>query len=167
MRTKNINPQQQLFENIRPYVAQAIYESLWEKQQQKSENESDETENPKSKSSVKIDDLVKKLMKNKEFKKKAMEYLTDEDAYDGWTEELGDQKYSSLSNLSDGSKRRIVTQRLKDKKIDWAPLAYELWPEMTEDAARSWFSKKVAGKKAEFSDEEVSTLYRLLNNTVK
>ena len=167
METKNINPQQQLFENIRPYVAQAIYESLWEKQQQKSENESDETENPKSKSSVKIDDLVKKLMKNKEFKKKAMEYLTDEDAYDGWTEELGDQKYSSLSNLSDGSKRRIVTQRLKDKKIDWAPLAYELWPQMSEDAARSWFSKKVAGKKAEFSDEEVSTLYRLLNNTVK
>lgn len=167
MRTKNINPQQQLFENIRPYVAQAIYESLWEKQQKKSENETDETEKTKSKSSVKIDDLVKKLMKNKEFKKKAMEFLTDEDAYDGWTDELGSQKYSSLSNLSDGSKRRIVTQRLKDKKIDWAPLAYELWPQMSEDAARSWFSKKVAGKKAEFSDEEVSTLYRLLNNTVK
>ena len=167
MRTNNINPKQRLFENIRPYVAKALYESLWEKQQQKSENESDETEKPKSKSSVKIDDLVKKLMKNKEFKKKAMQYLNDEDAYDGWTEELGDQKYSSLSNLSDGSKRRIVTQRLKDKKIDWAPLAYELWPNMTEDAARSWFSKKVAGKKAEFSDEEVSALYRLLNNTVR
>ncbi len=166
MRTKNINPKQRLFENIRPYVAKALYESLWEKKQAEQE-ENSEKNNKKDKSSVKIDDLVKKLMKNKEFKKKAMQYLNDEDAYDGWTEELGDQKYTSLSNLSDGSKRRIVTQRLKDKKIDWAPLAYELWPNMTEDAARSWFSKKVAGKKAEFTDEEVSALYRLLNNTVR
>jgi hypothetical protein len=166
MRTKNINPKQRLFENIRPYVAKALYESLWEKKQAEQEENSEKT-NKKDKSSVKIDDLVKKLMKNKEFKKKAMQYLNDEDAYDGWTEELGDQKYTSLSNLSDGSKRRIVTQRLKDKKIDWAPLAYELWPNMTEDAARSWFSKKVAGKKAEFTDEEVSALYRLLNNTVR
>lgn len=166
MRTKNINPKQRLFENIRPYVAKALYESLWEKKQAEQEENSENTKK-KDKSSVKIDDLVKKLMKNKEFKKKAMQYLNDEDAYDGWTEELGDQKYTSLSNLSDGSKRRIVTQRLKDKKIDWAPLAYELWPNMTEDAARSWFSKKVAGKKAEFTDEEVSALYRLLNNTVR
>lgn len=166
MRTKNINPKQRLFENIRPYVAKALYESLWEKQQAEQEENSEKT-NKKDKSSVKIDDLVKKLMKNKEFKKKAMQYLNDEDAYDGWTDELGDQKYTTLSNLSDGSKRRIVTQRLKDKKIDWAPLAYELWPNMTEDAARSWFSKKVSGKKAEFTDEEVSALYRLLNNTVK
>lgn len=166
MRTKNINPKQRLFENIRPYVAKALYESLWEKQQAEQEENSEKI-NKKDKSSVKIDDLVKKLMKNKEFKKKAMQYLNDEDAYDGWTEELGDQKYTTLSNLSDGSKRRIVTQRLKDKKIDWAPLAYELWPNMTEDAARSWFSKKVSGKKAEFTDEEVSALYRLLNNTVK
>lgn len=166
MRTKNINPKQRLFENIRPYVAKALYESLWEKKQAEQEENSENTKK-KNKSSVKIDDLVKKLMKNKEFKKKAMQYLNDEDAYDGWTEELGDQKYTSLSNLSDGSKRRIVTQRLKDKKIDWAPLAYELWPNMTEDAARSWFSKKVAGKKAEFTDEEVSALYRLLNNTVR
>lgn len=166
MRTKNINPKQRLFENIRPYVAKALYESLWEKKQAEQEENSEKT-NKKDKSSVKIDDLVKKLMKNKEFKKKAMQYLNDEDAYDGWTEELGDQKYTTLSNLSDGSKRRIVTQRLKDKKIDWAPLAYELWPNMTEDAARSWFSKKVSGKKAEFTDEEVSALYRLLNNTVR
>lgn len=166
MRTKNINPKQRLFENIRPYVAKALYESLWEKKQAEQE-ENNENSKKKDKSSVKIDDLVKKLMKNKEFKKKAMQYLNDEDAYDGWTEELGDQKYTTLSNLSDGSKRRIVTQRLKDKKIDWAPLAYELWPNMTEDAARSWFSKKVAGKKAEFTDEEVSALYRLLNNTVR
>lgn len=166
MRTKNINPNQRLFENIRPYVAKALYESLWEKKQAEQEENSENTKK-KDKSSVKIDDLVKKLMKNKEFKKKAMQYLNDEDAYDGWTEELGDQKYTTLSNLSDGSKRRIVTQRLKDKKIDWAPLAYELWPNMTEDAARSWFSKKVSGKKAEFTDEEVSALYRLLNNTVR
>lgn len=110
------------------------------------------------------DDLVKQLMSNDKFKKKAMKYLTDEDAYDGWSNNLNGKKYTSLSNLSDGSKRREVTQRLKDDKIKYAPMAYELWPEMSEDAARSWFSKKVDGKNESFSDEEIETLYSLLNN---
>jgi hypothetical protein len=103
-------------------------------------------------------------MSNDKFKKKAMKYLTDEDAYDGWSNNLNGKKYTSLSNLSDGSKRREVTQRLKDDKIKYAPMAYELWPEMSEDAARSWFSKKVDGKNESFSDEEIETLYSLLNN---
>jgi hypothetical protein len=85
--------------------------------------------------------------------------------YDGWTNK--EKTYTSLDNMSDGSKRRIVTQRLEDEKIDWAPMAYKLWPNMTEDAARSWFSKKVAGKGGEqFTDEEISTLFNLLNNKI-
>ena len=69
--------------------------------------------------------------------------------------------------MSDGSKRRIVTQRLEDEKMDWAPMAYRLWPDMTEDAARSWFSKKVAGRGGEsFTDDEISQLFNMLNNKI-
>jgi len=135
-------------------IERIINESIEEVKQEK---------NKKPKLKV-TDDLVKQLMSNDKFKKKAMKYLTDKDAYDGWSDNLKGKKYTSLSNLSDGSKRREVTQRLKDDKIKYAPMAYELWPEMSEDAARSWFSKKVDGKNESFSDEEIETLYSLLNN---
>ena len=135
-------------------IERIINESIEEVKQEK---------NKKPKLKV-TDDLVKQLMSNDKFKKKAMKCLTDKDAYDGWSDNLKGKKYTSLSNLSDGSKRREVTQRLKDDKIKYAPMAYELWPEMSEDAARSWFSKKVDGKNESFSDEEIETLYSLLNN---
>lgn len=138
-------------------IERIINESIEEVKQEKQEG------NKKQKLKV-TDELVKQLMSNDKFKKKAMKYLTDEDAYDGWSDNLKGKKYTSLSNLSDGSKRREVTQRLKDDKIKYAPMAYELWPEMSEDAARSWFSKKVDGKNESFSDEEIETLYSLLNN---
>lgn len=115
---------------------------------------------------VSVDKLVDKLMKNDTFKKKAREYLEDTDAYNTWASNLGGKKYSKLNNQSQGSKRRTVTQRLKDEKINYAPLAYKLWPEMSEDAARSWFSKKVSGKNESFSDDEISQLYNLLNNII-
>ena len=80
---------------------------------------------------------------------------------------MNSKTYSSIDNQADGSKRRTVTQRLKDKKIDYAPIAYELWPDMTEDAARSWFSKKVDGRDGEsFTDQEISKIYNLLNNVM-
>lgn len=138
-------------------IERIINESIEEVKQEKQEG------NKKQKIKV-TDELVKQLMSNDKFKKKAMKYLTDEDAYDGWSDNLKGKKYTSLSNLSDDSKRREVTQRLKDDKIKYAPMAYELWPEMSEDAARSWFSKKVDGKNESFSDEEIETLYSLLNN---
>lgn len=115
---------------------------------------------------VSVDKLVDKLMKNDTFKEKAREYLNDKDAYKSWTSNLDGKKYSKLDNQSQGSKRRTVTQRLKDEKINYAPLAYKLWPEMSEDAARSWFSKKVSGKNESFSDDEISQLYKLLNNII-
>lgn len=164
MRRYNINSAQHFFQAIRPHVAKALYECILERHML-SENKKNDKKSKKD--SVDMDKLVKKLMKNEDFKTKAIQFLTDEDAMDSWVDELGGQTYTALSNLSDGAKRRIVTLRLKDKKIDWAPLAYKLWPHMTEDAARSWFSKKVAGKNAKFSDEELSELYGLLNNTVK
>lgn len=113
---------------------------------------------------VKVGDLVNKLMKNDKFKKKALEYLTDDDAMLDFKNNLNGKKYSKLLNQSDGSKRRNIYSRLNDKKIDYAPIAYKLWPDMSEDSARSWFSKKVNGKNAKFSDDEVSKIYNILNN---
>mgnify|MGYP004446201441 FL=1 len=142
-----------LREEIKPIIAGLLRESIDEKK-------------AKGEKKIKIEDLVQKLMKNHKFKKAAMKFLTDEDAYDGWTNALDGKTYDTLDNLDNGAKRRIVTQRLKDKKIDWAPIAYELWPNMSEDAARSWFSKKVAGKNESFSDEEISKIFQMLNNTL-
>lgn len=113
---------------------------------------------------VKVGELVDKLMQNDKFKKTAIEYLRDEGEFDGWADSLNGKKYSTLDNQSDASKRRTVTQRLKDKKIDYAPIAYKLWPNMSQDAARSWFSKKVDGKNESFTDKEIATIYNLLNN---
>lgn len=142
-----------LKESIKPLVMEAFQESFI-------------AEKGKTKGKIKVGDLVKKLMQNPEFKEKAMKYLSDEDAYDGWSDALKGKKYDTLDNVSDGSKRRIVTQKLKDEKYDYAPMAYKLWPQMSDDAARSWFSKKVAGKNASFTDEEISALFSMLNNTV-
>lgn len=132
-------------ESIRPLIAEAVMENKGGK--------------------IKVGALVQKLMDNPEFKQKAIDYLNNDKDFNGWSEKLNGKKYSSIDNQADGSKRRTVTQRLKDKKIDYAPIAYELWPDMTEDAARSWFSKKVDGRDGEsFSDQEISKIYNLLNN---
>lgn len=147
-----------LKEAIRPIVAQTLYEFRVD----------GGSNNGKGKASASA--LVRKLMKNPNFKKAAQSYLgniegSDKKDYDGWTN--NEKTYTELTNMPDGSKRRIVTQRLADEKMNWAPMAYRLWPDMTEDAARSWFSKKVAGKGGEeFSDEEISELFNMLNNKI-
>lgn len=140
-------------ECLKPIVSSVLKESIAE-------------EKAKGNKKIKIKDLAAKLMKDERFRKAAMKFMTDEDAYNGWTDALDGKTYDRLDNMSNGAKRRIVTQRLKDKKIDYAPIAYELWPDMSEDAARSWFSKKVSGKNESFTDEEVSQIYTLLNNTL-
>lgn len=132
-------------DSIKPMVAEAVMEDA-------------------KSGKIKVGALVKKLMSNPEFKQKATDYLKNDNDFDGWANSLNGKKYSTLDNQSDGSKRRTVTQRLKDKKIDYAPIAYELWPSMSQDAARSWFSKKVDGKNESFTDEEISKIYNLLNN---
>lgn len=142
----NENKETKLREAIRPMIAEAVMEA------------------GKGGKKIPVGELVNKLMQNKEFKKKAAEYLSDKDAYDGWTDSLKGKKYSTLDNQSDGSKRRTVTQRLKDEKLDYAPIAYKLWPNMSQDAARSWFYKKVDGKNESFTDDEVAKIYNMLNN---
>lgn len=141
-----------LRETIKPMVAEALME------------ENRRFTSGQGQSKVKISTLAKKLMKNPKFKETVIDYLRNNDEFDGWAGGLEGKKYSSLENMSDASKRRTVTQRLKDKKIDYAPIAYKLWPNMSPDAARSWFSKKVDGKNESFTDEEVSKIYNMLNN---
>lgn len=149
------NEEEQLRESIRPLVAKALLESIYEKEDDNGDDDNDSE----------IEDTVEKLMQDPDFKKKAIEYLEDDDAMDSWTDKLGDKSYDKLDNMSDGAKRRIVSQLLQDEKINHAPLAYALWPSMSEDAARSWFAKKVNGSGGEeFSDEEYAQLYTLLHN---
>ena len=143
---------EQLFRDIRPMIAESVIEA--------------ESESPKSDGGkIKVKSLVKKLMKNEKFKKAVTDYLKKEKTYDGWTDKLDGKTYTSLDNLSDGAKRKEVSQRLKDAKIDCAPMAYELWPDMTQDAARSYFYKKMDGKDGlSFTKDEVAQLYQMLNN---
>lgn len=138
----------QLFEAVRPVVAESLMEASKSK-----------------KKKIKVDDLVNKLMKNKVVKKKILKYLTAHDAIQSLSDNLNGKTYDRMDNISKGAMRRDVTERLMDDKINWAPISYKLWPGMTEDAARSWFSKKVHGKDGEsFSDEEISFIYHVLNN---
>lgn len=139
---------QQLFEGIRPIVYGILKE-----------------EKEKNKSKMSINKLVDKLMKNDEFREKAMNYLKDNSSeFDGWANNLNGKKYTVFDNMSKGEKRRQVTELLKDERLDLAPFAYTLWPDMSEDAARSWFYRKRDGKDGEsFTDDEINTLYQELN----
>lgn len=147
------NQEENLRESIRPMVAKALMESMYEK---KDDDKRDEDE---------IEATVEKLMQDPEFKEKAIEYLDDEDAFKSWSDSFDKKTYDKLDNMSDGAKRRIISQLLQDEKINHAPIAYALWPSMSEDAARSWFAKKVNGTNGEeFTDEEYAQIYNLLHN---
>ena len=65
-----------------------------------------------------------------------------------------------------GSKKSFVAAMLKkndNDKFDHAHLAYQLWPNMNKDTARSYFSKCVRGER-NFSDEEVTNLFNMLRS---
>lgn len=69
-------------------------------------------------------------------------------------------------NTSLAGKKSFVTATLSrndNDKFDHAHLAYELWPDMDKDTARSYFSKCVRGER-NFSDEEVTQLFNMLRN---
>lgn len=155
-----------LHESIRSIVVDLLEESITEKKGGKKgeSNKKGGKKNERKKNSKNsIESKVKKLMKNPDFKKAAIQYLTDDDAIDSFVDKLDGKKYSKLDNLPDATKRRMVNSKLSDEKINMAPLAYELYPSMTDAAARSYFYKKVDGVE-EFTDEEVAELYTLLNN---
>ena len=70
------------------------------------------------------------------------------------------------SSTSVGSKKSFVAAMLKrndNDKFDHAHLAYQLWPNMNKDTARSYFSKCVRGER-NFSDEEVTNLFNMLRS---
>ena len=155
-----------LQESIKPIVAKTLYQAILneKKSQKQSDKNFDELLDGIMNNKEKSQKFMNALFNNKSFAKKARVFLNDEDAYDGWVSNL-DDTYDKLDNISDGSKRRAVTTKLKDEKVDCAPIAYKVWPDMSPAAARSWFSKKIDGKNAEFTDEEVAEIYNILNNS--
>lgn len=60
--------------------------------------------------------------------------------------------------------RNQVTTMLRDPKINMAELGRDLYPDMSDDAARSLISKKSRGVR-ELTPEEVITLYQKLRGT--
>lgn len=44
----------------------------------------------------------------------------------------------------------------------YSQLSYTLWPDMSEDAARSYFSKKANGDR-EWTEDEILKLYQIMN----
>ena len=82
------------------------------------------------------------------------------------------QEYKDIIKEDDGAtsavggKKTYVSNMLKkndNDKFDHAHLAYQLWPNMNKDAARSYFSKCVRGER-NFSDEEVTNLFNMLRS---
>ncbi len=78
----------------------------------------------------------------------------------------GHRKSDSEKNTEeDSAKRDSVLKWLDSAQELHSVLAYELWPDMDKDDARSLFSKKYngesQGKHYEFDPEEINTLYNL------
>lgn len=148
---------EQLFESIRPIVAQLLME------EEKSEKKKDGKKKKNGK--IDIDSLVKKLMKNKKFRKKAAEYLSANKTDSDFGFRADGKAYKEPDEMTSAEKVNDVTDRFKDKKIKQAPIAYNLYPDMTEDGARHVFSNKLKNKS--FTDEEWADIYLMLNNDVR
>lgn len=76
-------------------------------------------------------------------------------------------KKSKKGKKSDQTRDAYISASLDsndDDKFSHADLAYELWPDLDKDSARSYFSKCVKGKR-HFSDEDATTLYSLLRKS--
>ena len=73
--------------------------------------------------------------------------------------------YEEKEETSDiTNKKTYVNSVLKkndNDKYDHAHLAYQLWPDMDKDSARSLFSKCVRGKR-NFSDKDITSLYNFI-----
>ena len=72
--------------------------------------------------------------------------------------------YGDIKKSDAAKKRKQVTAMLRDPKINMAELGRDLYPDMSDDAARSLISKKSRGVR-ELTPDEVITLYQKLHNT--
>ena len=72
------------------------------------------------------------------------------------------EKEGNVANIE--GKKSFVTNALKNDdsdKYDHANLAYQLWPSLDPDTARSYFSKCVRGER-NFSNKDITSLYELI-----
>lgn len=71
-----------------------------------------------------------------------------------------------LENNGRQGQRQYVMKTLSDNnndKYDHAHLAYELWPDMDRDTARSYFSKCVRGER-NFTNDDIASLFSLIRS---
>ena len=77
---------------------------------------------------------------------------------------LNEKKKESQSKVTPKMRATIkswLTGKTGDKLL-YSQLSYMLWPDMGEDTARSYFSKKVSGDR-EWTEEELMKLWQFKN----
>lgn len=106
---------------------------------------------------VKTREIVKDIVRE-ELDRYAGMYITEK------------KKKKKNSSIEMGKAKNTVKRSLKDKKFKNSVIAYELWPDMDKDTARSLFSKKVSGKPdndgniRNFTDEEIVKLTSIIRH---
>lgn len=90
----------------------------------------------------------------------------------GEKKEGNDDKPSAEDKQNYENKKDAVLRWLDTAQELHSVLAYELWPDMDEDSARSEFSKKYRGhddddKPYHFTDEEINDLYDMKDDFIK
>ena len=81
------------------------------------------------------------------------------------------ESHESHDSKEISAKKDAVLKWLDTAQELHSILAYELWPDMDEDAARSLFSKKYRGhdndgKPYHFDDEEINDLYNMRDDFI-
>ena len=90
------------------------------------------------------------------------QYLESDDKKESDSDEKTD--YGDVKKSDAAKKRKQVTTMLRDPKINMAELGRDLYPDMSDDAARSLISKKSRGVR-ELTPDEIITLYQKLHGT--
>ena len=88
------------------------------------------------------------------------------------SEKKHDKKDDDEDTDEDSNKRILIMKWLDSAQQLHSTVAYDLWPDMDRDSARSEFSKKYRGqdddgKPYEFSAEEINRIYNIRSKYIK
>lgn len=101
----------------------------------------------------------------KKYLKESIKKMIRESILENYNIQTINEDSDTVSSKID-NKRSFVNAVLKkndNDKFDHAHLAYQLWPNMNKDTARSYFSKCVRGER-NFDSKEITTLYNMLRS---
>lgn len=108
-----------------------------------------------------LDDIITESIKECTLRKQVRQIVSEEVAkyvQQKINEKKGEGKVSTKMK---NTIKSWLTGKTGDNLL-YSQLSYKLWPDMDEDAARSYFSKKASGKR-EWTDDEILKLYQEMN----